>query len=549
VCPLDQQWRSYYVEAMKLYAAEGFRVIWLEDDIRYHNHGPLDWGGCFCPLHVAAFNERAGTDMTWPQIMKKVLQAGGPHPWRGIWLDMWQETLLELIDECRRAIEPLGASLGLMSSHADAHAMEGRRWQDWWKALAGDAPPIHRPHFGTYFDSIAPALAGFIARMDQNRRLEPAGAEVGPEIDHCIGRWAMSDQQAAAQLCLAQVFGATNLNVTKHSYMGNLLSDDPTRADFLRRWKPTLNWLSDRFPPTLRSQGIGIVWREDSSRRVHLAGDADDWQALNCPSLGWVDWLAAVGFAWQCGDSQHVNSLAGPMAWAIDEDDLLSMLKGGLLLDGEAAHILAERGMGTYTGLTETRIATLDDSLHTIEQFNNEAFALRAGSHASMTMSPTMGTVVRGRVHPDAIEASSLANPYGRRVGHGAIVYDNPLGGRAGIVPYMANGDMDMYVQRAVNLRKVVQFLAAGSPTGEVVADERLLVQFLSDGDVFRTVVWNAGADPCTSFHVAAPEGWASFGEAFHMTDTAEIMPIEHDSGRFTLNRPLRQWERIVILQ
>jgi len=436
-----------------------------------------------------------------------------------------------------------------MSSHADAHAMEGRCWQDWWQALAGDAPPIHRPNFGAYHDLIAPALADFIARMDQNRRLEPAGTEVGPEIDHCIGRWAMSDQQAAAQLCLAQVFGATNLNVTKHSYIGNRLSDDPTRADFLRQWKPTLNWLGEHFPPTLQSQGVGIVWREDSSRRIRLAGDADDWNALNCPSLGWVDWLAAVGLAWQCGDSQHVNALAGPMAWAIDDDDLLSMLKGGLLLDGEAANILDARGMGDHIGLTETRIATLDDSLHSIEQFNNEAFALRVGSQASMTVSPTMGTVVRGRPHPNAIEASSLADPHGRRVGHGVIVYENALGGRTGIVPYMANGRMDMYVQRAVNLRKVVQFLACGRTTGQVIADERLVVQFLNDRKIFRTVVWNAGADPCASFEVIAPEGWASLGEAFHMTDTAEIIPIQHDAGRFVLDRPVRQWERIVILQ
>lgn len=53
VCPLDPQWRAYYAETMRLYAQEGFRVIWIDDDVRYHNHDPLEWGGCFCPLHVA----------------------------------------------------------------------------------------------------------------------------------------------------------------------------------------------------------------------------------------------------------------------------------------------------------------------------------------------------------------------------------------------------------------------------------------------------------------------------------------------------------------
>ena len=150
-------------------------MIWLEDDMRYHNHTPLEWGGCFCPLHVAAFNKRAGTNVAWPQIMEKVLRPGEPHPWRGIWLDMWQETLLELIDECRRAVEQRGARLGLMSSSPDSHAMEGRRWDDWWRALAGDAPPIHRPNFCGYTDAVAPTLAQSTSRLDQTRGVMERG--------------------------------------------------------------------------------------------------------------------------------------------------------------------------------------------------------------------------------------------------------------------------------------------------------------------------------------------------------------------------------------
>ena len=50
ICFLDPQWRKYYFETLRMYALEGFRVVWIDDDIRYHNHTPLDWGGCFCPL-------------------------------------------------------------------------------------------------------------------------------------------------------------------------------------------------------------------------------------------------------------------------------------------------------------------------------------------------------------------------------------------------------------------------------------------------------------------------------------------------------------------
>ena len=70
VCPLDEDWRAYYKEALSIFAREGFRVIWLDDDMRLANHAPLDWGGCWCPLHVAEFNRRAGASASLQEIVE-----------------------------------------------------------------------------------------------------------------------------------------------------------------------------------------------------------------------------------------------------------------------------------------------------------------------------------------------------------------------------------------------------------------------------------------------------------------------------------------------
>ena len=112
VCPLDGNWQRYFIETLRLYAAEGFRVVWIDDDIRYHNHAPLEWGGCFCPLHVAEFNRRAGTQATREEIVRACLAPGAPHPWRAIWLDMWQETLLAFLDACRETLAAGGGADG-----------------------------------------------------------------------------------------------------------------------------------------------------------------------------------------------------------------------------------------------------------------------------------------------------------------------------------------------------------------------------------------------------------------------------------------------------
>jgi len=181
VCPLDPGWREYYAETLRLYAREGFRVIWIDDDIRLHNHAPLDWGGCFCPLHVAEFNRRAGVQATRQEIVEACTAPGEPHPWRGLWMDMWEETFLELIAHWRRIVEAEGCRLGLMSSRPEFHAAEGRRWEDWWRALAGETAPVHRPNFWDYRDTTGAWLPEFIAVLDQNRSLQPPDVENGPE--------------------------------------------------------------------------------------------------------------------------------------------------------------------------------------------------------------------------------------------------------------------------------------------------------------------------------------------------------------------------------
>ena len=41
-CP---NWRRYICDFYGRFATLGFRVIWIEDDFRYHNHEPATWGG------------------------------------------------------------------------------------------------------------------------------------------------------------------------------------------------------------------------------------------------------------------------------------------------------------------------------------------------------------------------------------------------------------------------------------------------------------------------------------------------------------------------
>ena len=547
VCPLDPGWRAYYEETLRLYAGEGFRVIWVDDDIRFHNHAPLEWGGCFCPLHVAEFNRRAGAHATREEIVAKCTAAGDPHPWRALWMDMWEATHLEMLSRWRQVVEAEGSRLGLMSSSPEAHAAEGRRWEDWWQALAGEKPPIHRPHFWGYGDMGGPALTHCIAVLDQNRMLQPAGAESGPEIE-CFpyGRWNKSFRQIGAQMALAHILGSTNLNISLYDFMGNRPDDEPERAGFLHRWRPVCDWLADEFPMSLRPVGVGIPWTPEMGRRMRTDGSGK-WQSLTCPSRGWANWLGAAGHAFAMRPQPAVNALAGPIAWCFPEETLRAWLAGGVLLDGVAASILVERGLGDLIGVRAGRFVTQEETLYSIEHCLDPAFSLREGAGMSVNAADYAARLFQAELLPGARAASDLRGPTQQVVGHGLVTFENALGGRVALFPWSAEGGVQMNVQRAVQLRRVLGYLDPEGAHGCVGGGPWLIPQFLSDGARWRGVVWNAGPDEVDEVVAHAPAGFGPIRWAVQVTAHGERLEALLEGDRILLARPMHQWEFVVV--
>ena len=68
-CPLDPGFQQYIREVVRLIAAEKPVMIMGDDDIRGYSGGKLE---CFCPLHVAAFNQMTGMSLTSQELRQKV---------------------------------------------------------------------------------------------------------------------------------------------------------------------------------------------------------------------------------------------------------------------------------------------------------------------------------------------------------------------------------------------------------------------------------------------------------------------------------------------
>jgi hypothetical protein len=548
VCFLDTAWQEYFFETLRMYVKEGFRVVWIDDDIRYHNHGDLHWGGCFCPLHVAEFNKHAQTNATREEIVDACLQPGTPHPWREIWMDMWQETILKFLDDCRKILEEGDTEMGLMSSSMEAHGAEGRRWEEWWDVFGGGKPPVHRSHFWCYENATGPTLINGIAMLDQNRTIQPDDVENGPEIENfTYGQWQKSYRQINAQMSVAHILGSTNLNISLFDFMGNRPDDESSRAKFLKQVRPNMDFLADTFPMTMKSVGVGVPWHQDMGRTIHTT-EGNSWFELQCACRGWAHWLGSAGIAFSARPQEKVNAIAGQLASSFDEETLKKWLSAGVLLDGEAAAVICERGLGHLIGLKSGKMVNQDEILYSIEECRDEEFSLRLGAQMSVNDREHTRCLFQGELAEGAQPISDIRDPRQHIVGHGAFLFENELGGRVAVVPWNAKGKAPMMdVRRACQLKHIVKWLARGTETGSIDGIAWLFPQFLKDENIWRGAVWNAGPDETTTFHINRPEGMPPISEAWHLTPAGERLAATIEEDTITLDRPLYQWEVVIV--
>jgi hypothetical protein len=547
VCYLDAGWQKYYLEAIKMYAQENVRIVWIEDDMRFHNHSPLTWGGCFCPLHIAEFNKRAGTNAGREEIVEKCLAPGKPHLWREIWLDMWQETILSFLSKCKNILNANGVQMGLMSSSMSAHAAEGRRWKDWWNAIGNSKQVVHRPHFWSTYDTTGSELPGAVINLDQNRSIQPENVESGPEIENFpYGRWHKSFRQTFAQMALAQILGSTNLNISLYDFMGNNPDYTPERAEFLKRVRPDMDWLGKMFPMDMRTIGVGVPWSEDMGRKIHTT-QGKEWTELVCPVQGWANWLQSAGIAVSAVMQQNVNALAGPVCWSFSDDTIYTLLKSGVLLDGQAAAILTERGFGKFIGVNKYKFIDQEQVIYSIEHCANADFAFKPDAQMTVNDKPHTQNMFQAELDSKVNIISRLRGPKQNIVGHGAFIFQNQLGGRCAVVPWNASANVLLDVYRAVQLKQIVKWLANDYNTCLVNGGEWLIPQSLKNRDEWRAVVWNAGADEKYKFNIQLPEN-NRISNAWHLTPAGKRIEVAVDNNTIKFNQPFHQWELAVLV-
>jgi hypothetical protein len=528
-CP---RWRAWLLGHYGRAAELGFRVLWLEDDFRYHNHAPLDWGGGFEPLMLERLSALVGEPVTRERAAQAMTRPGPPHPWRPLLQKVWRTAQLEVAelvrDEVRRRSDG-HCVLGLMSSRLDMHAAEGRDWPALFEALSVGGRAVHRPHFAWYTDIPGNALSGQVWLLEGQRLLRPATVRSEPEIENWpYTSWAKSDVQTWSELTVAQFAGSDALLINAYpNHERHVAQRYPQVGELLRRSRPALDWIAERYPREFESLGVGLPFRPDAAEHLRAHGGGMAELAVD-PSPA-ADFLLRAGVPITAGPAA-VQAVFGTAAWAFDEEEIRALLAGGLLLDGTAAHVLCLRGFGEHLGVDVPEVVAREQQgaqpgpyarERLTSAVETETWAWASHIRLSVNMQPALARIepLRGAEVWTEVETAD-----GTRWGAGRTAFRNKLGGAVAVLAAMAPSELPGSDDGRALLHRTIRFLEADEPTLPLVAagGPHLIPVFSQHRGAFRLAIANGSADDA------------------HPVIDLPLPPLTREQAAATLLEPLR---------
>ncbi|MEV0095388.1 hypothetical protein [Streptomyces sp. NPDC050738] len=496
-CP---RWRAWIAAHYARFAGLGFRVLWLEDDFRYHNHAPLEWGGGFEPLMLDRLADLIGAPVTREEVVAAVTAPGTPHPWRALLRQTWRTAQLEVAALVAEAVAKHSAGrsrLGLMSSGPGAHAIEGRDWQALFDTLAIEGETVHRPHFAPYSDVPGRELSRSVWMLDVQRSLRPASVRTEPEIENWPHTaWSKSDTQTWSEMVTAQLSGADAMFLNVLPVPSGHALRHPRVADLLKRSRPALDFAAERRLGELGTCGVGLPVLPDGSAHVRTArtGNLADLAVDPGPA---AEFLLHYGVP-VTAEEAPVRVLCGQAAWSFDDAELRRMLSGGLLVDGLAAYILSERGFGELLGVTVPEIVDRQDRAapgpYAIEQVHRSADGAGHDVYLSVNMQPALARLLPSA---GAEVRTSILTPDLQQWGAGRCLFTNALGGRVAVLAATAPQLLPYDDEGQRLLHATVRYLEGGTPTLPLVSGGPYLIPRLARTENgWQLAVANGSADP-----------------------------------------------------
>ena len=460
-CPRDGKFLNYQRQLADIYAsAIQPSSIWIDDDLRMNSHPPVQYG-CFCDKCLADFSLLQGRTWTRTELVTELVKPEQYSQLRQDWVEFGMSSLANVagvIAEAAVKKAPL-CRMGIQQCSLDWNTYYGPDLKQIFSALekATGRKPGSRLGHGYYTDHHAPR--GVLTKsFGIARQVERAGdsiEQICPEIENTnhtsMGK---SPRGTAIESTLHMAMGCNSLS---YALWNDMHLEGPEWMElFLAKFKVWLPlWkLMATFNQESSLGGLDLTFGRHHVARA-IGKKEKPWDIWNVHSND-VMQVTTLGLP-LCPDSPLAcaSLLTAEAASGLTNEELKSLFKGGVLLDGEAVSQLQERSLGFDLGVRATfmpdngakEILTKDPLNGTYQGVSWGQFV---NSFYKLSFSKTSHHVL-GEMRSSTEEVLGCAT----------AVFENELGGRVGVLGY--NGFQNLISSaKRMQLLKMADWVSKG---------------------------------------------------------------------------------------
>lgn len=425
-----------YIDAMsRIYAAARLSSAWIDDDLRISHHGAVG-NACFCDICMEEFSAHVGNVYTRKNLVSALHQ---PHEGslRLTWTKFNGESLAGVARTIARAFHEVSpcTRLGFQQIQHETSLDNGPDWAPIHEALALETglPTGARLGSGFYTDHHPRQMikkAFFVAR--QVARLPETVQQICPEVENFThNRFSKTPYGTVLESSLYLAMGCNSLSyailasdhesVSYHSLLlGKIVEYRPFWEAYVQR---NLNTMP---------AGIEVVLGMDHVIRAPLPDD---------PPFRWggVDFdriyqLASLGLP-LCTSSMSASAaiLHDEAVLGLSDEELKQLLTRGVMMNGAAAMLIQERGMGELLGVSVSRI----DRVNVYERMSSDPLnGEYRGKSWMLWLDSSSPAFMLRPLSASARCLGEYVDPEGSTVGVATSLAENAIGGRVAVFGY-----------------------------------------------------------------------------------------------------------------
>ena len=375
-CPLCENWRAYYKEFYQYLLREiEPDTIWVEDDFRLHNHGHLQYGGCFCKLHMQRYNKKLGTNYTREEFTDLLFRKTCDENVRNAWLDVSRETMTDLAEFLGKTVKEVGLNtkVGLMSSAQIRHSMEARDWYAVHKGLAQGGEMINRLHLPCYMEICAKEYYIYFNMFPYVcRSYIPKETIVLPELENSAfstfskdARFLRFQVESAIPLCI------DGMTYDIYDFCGNGINESFGYGEALSKIMPYLNGVINQGISYDKAEGIIIP--ADPNEVYNRKADVGNFMSYSPDEYYFGAYIASLGLNTKVSTEKSFQgqfvSLCNSAVYNFTKEQLKELFANNyVILDGSAAIRLIRMGLGELICAKSYKEHWEEKDIHAYEQ-------------------------------------------------------------------------------------------------------------------------------------------------------------------------------------